>query len=70
MGTMWWFADRDHAAELPCACCGRKEHTRLCDFPQAPGKLCNRKLCDDCAVHIGRGRDYCPEHPRNLELAL
>lgn len=36
---------------------------RQCDYPVAPGKICDRYLCAEHAVPQGRNRDYCPDHP-------
>ena len=44
-----------------CIVCGRPA-SRLCDFPVAPGKTCDRALCAGCAVQDGPDRDYCPSH--------
>ena len=53
-----------------CAC--GQPATKLCDFPTARGKTCDRPLCDRCAVGIDRDVDYCPDHPRTVarQLAL
>ena len=48
-----------------CECCGKRMHTKLCDFKLAGamvGKTCDRKMCDSCATNVGRNRDYCPAH--------
>jgi hypothetical protein len=42
--------------------CG-KPSSLQCDFPLLHG-TCDRYLCPGCAVHVGRNRDYCAEHPR------
>jgi hypothetical protein len=44
-----------------CVRC-RKPATIQCDFPLPGGKTCDTYLCRVCAVPMGRGRDYCPEH--------
>lgn len=47
----------------PCLYC-TAPHTKLCDYEVAPGKTCDRKLCDRCAVHVGPNRDLCPDHAK------
>lgn len=41
-------------------------HTGLgryrCDYPVAPGKTCDRYLCEQCRQAQGLGIDYCPKH--------
>lgn len=44
-----------------CAYCTRP-HVKLCDFRAAPGKTCDAKLCGQCAVAAGPGRDHCRIH--------
>lgn len=48
----------------PCLYCGKREHTKLCDHEVSPGKTCDRKLCEACAVHVGPNRDLCPDHAK------
>jgi hypothetical protein len=43
---------------------------RQCDFPVGPGKTCDRYLCAGHAVRQGKNRDFCPDHPGQLNLAL
>ena len=45
----------------PKCACGRPS-TKLCDWPTANGKTCDKPLCAGCAVHVGRDRDHCPDH--------
>ncbi len=55
-----------HAAPCSAPGCGRS-HTKLCDFPlkgAKAGKTCDAKLCDRCAVRVGKDTDYCPAHAR------
>ncbi len=40
----------------------RAPHSRLCDAPIAPGKTCDRKLCEQHAHSIGANLDMCPDH--------
>lgn len=48
-----------------CQICGKRRSTKQCDFPIAgTNKNCDKHLCDECAVIIGRDIDYCPGHPR------
>jgi hypothetical protein len=37
-------------------------HTKLCDWPVAGGKTCDKRLCDGHAVSGGPDLDYCPGH--------
>lgn len=53
----------------PCSCCGEPS-TRLCDFVVVPAhnhvrpQVCDKPLCDACAVRGGKNIDYCPDHPK------
>lgn len=58
--------------------------TKLCDFPverkvwqgreirQGEPRIvqgtCSKPLCDSCAVHVGPGKDHCPDHQPELAL--
>lgn len=46
-----------------CQECLKREHTKLCDYrPAGSQKTCDKKLCDKCAVKVGKDIDYCPGH--------
>ena len=47
-----------------CQTCFKRERTKLCDFRIAPesSELCNKGLCDKCAVSAVPGKDHCPNH--------
>lgn len=53
-----------------CVVCGVKGADRLCDYPVAGDKTCDRPLCRRCAMRpapvFGKPEtadiDYCPEH--------
>lgn len=44
----------------PCSVCGRPS-AKLCDHPIVGG-TCDKPLCDQCAVPMGKNRDWCPSH--------
>ena len=46
-----------------CKDCGRL-CTKLCDFPLANGKTCDRKMCDDHSVNQSPEIDFCLIHSR------
>ena len=44
-----------------CIVCG-KPSTKACDYPRKPKPsraLCNARMCDDHAVHVGPDLDWC-----------
>lgn len=53
-----------------CAFCDA-EATKQCDYPRSPNpqqithakKICDKYLCDKCAVNVAPGEDWCPDHP-------
>lgn len=50
-----------------CATCQGRLAAYLCDFPIAPGKTCDKPLCNECRVHLSVDKctsavDYCPDH--------
>lgn len=47
-----------------CAYC-RRPHTALCDYqPEADGRTCDKKLCEQHRARQGPDFDYCPDHAR------
>jgi hypothetical protein len=42
----------------------------LCDEPVAGGRTCDRRLCRDHRIAVGRNRDRCPDHARQTTLPL
>lgn len=58
-----------------CAKCGEIA-TKECDFVVQRAhagnhKLCDKPLCDRCAVSVGKNKDYCPDHPMTgTQMAL
>jgi hypothetical protein len=55
----------------PCRICGTHPATRLCDFEVSPGKTCDARMCEQCALRIGNDYDLCPKHSdSNDQLAL
>lgn len=50
------------AKAAPCSFCRARPHTKLCDFELAPGRTCDRKMCDRCATSVGTEKDHCPNH--------
>lgn len=62
---------RGRKKRAACDVCGRREHVALCDFKLSgakAGQTCDRKLCRECAAHVGKNRDLCPPHAK-LEQA-
>jgi hypothetical protein len=35
----------------------------LCDFPIAPGKTCDKAMCEEHRRVVAPGVDYCRDHP-------
>jgi hypothetical protein len=55
----------------PCRVCGSRPATRLCDFEISPGKTCDARMCDHCALRVGDDTDFCPKHSDSTDqLAL
>jgi hypothetical protein len=55
----------------PCRICGTHPATRLCDFEVSPGKTCDARMCEHCALRIDDDYDLCPKHSdSNDQLAL
>lgn len=66
-GKVIGFACSRGRAGALCSACGKRPHTKLCDFPLTgtkAGHTCDRKLCNACAVPRGRDVDYCPTHAK------
>lgn len=69
---------RSRSPRARCSVAGcKRPHTRLCDWPEGPGRTCDHKLCDKHATRMrwpqkvpGDSRDLCPSHARQLELEL
>jgi len=40
------------------------DSTKLCDFPTANGKTCDRRICDVHAQSVGPDKDYCLTHAK------
>lgn len=58
---------RGRTRHAPCDCCGKRPHTKLCDYPlqgKRAGQTCDRKMCASCATKVGPDRDYCPPHAK------
>lgn len=55
-------------ARARCEFCHATVHELLCDFviPSKGTKerTCSRRMCRDCAQHVGEDRDLCPPHAR------
>jgi hypothetical protein len=55
-------------ARARCEFCHAKVHEVLCDFvlPTKGNRerTCSRRMCRDCAQHVGDDRDLCPPHAR------
>lgn len=50
-----------------CEVCRERPHEVLCDFQLSgakAGKTCDRKMCRQCAAHVGHDRDMCPPHAK------
>jgi hypothetical protein len=46
-----------------CSVCKRSTRDyRLCDYPIAGERTCDRVLCAACAAHVEPDTDYCPDH--------
>jgi hypothetical protein len=52
-----------HRRRPPCVQCRRPSEV-LCDHRNGDGRTCDAPLCRDCALHVGRNRDYCRAHAR------
>lgn len=74
-GGLGWTCTRgSERRPAPCDVCGKRPHTKLCDFALAgsrTGSTCSRKLCDGCAVPVhnrfdGDG-DLCPAHAARVK---
>jgi hypothetical protein len=61
-GTVAIVCSRSRKA-AKCQFC-QEPHTRLCDYPVAPGKTCDAKLCGWHAHRVGPEKDYCPTHAK------
>lgn len=58
-------------SKATCSVCGKRPHTKLCDFPltgSKAGRTCDRRVCDECAVPQGHANgdtvDYCSAHDK------
>lgn len=40
----------------------RSSSTKLCDWPAAGGKTCDRPVCDEHADQVGPDKHYCVAH--------
>ena len=45
-----------------CQVCGARLSSFQCDGQVAPGKTCDRRLCEECRTHVDPNLDYCPDH--------
>jgi hypothetical protein len=52
-------SDRRHRRRT-CRCGFRA--TALCDHRNSDGRTCDCPLCQACALHVGKNRDYCRAH--------
>lgn len=54
--------------QSPCSVPGcANRSSKLCDYPvvrEGKQTTCDAKLCDRCAVKVGRDKDFCPAHSR------
>lgn len=52
-----------------CEFCRRRDGTQLCDYPTAPGKTCDKRICRQCSARPkGKDEDYCPDHRERAGL--
>jgi hypothetical protein len=66
-GTITGFICNRGGRNHPCHVCRKRIAHLLCDYPvQLRGRksaTCDKHLHGDCAVHVGKDKDYCPDHP-------
>jgi hypothetical protein len=50
--------------QMLCSVCRKVPHVVLCDGRRANGtrETCSAPLCNGCAKHVEKNRDYCPRH--------
>ena len=46
-----------------CDLCRAKLSAYQCDYPVGDGRICDKHLCNDCRVPVGKD-DYCKTHVR------
>jgi hypothetical protein len=51
-----------------CSSCGGISEF-LCDFPVGDGKTCDRPMCRDHAVVVGKNRHLCLQHEHAMHVA-